>query len=457
MTTLIPDSEQRRIGIRVGEHRRDIIAPESMPLIDVLRASGATIRTSQRIYRERSGEFVDPRSVLGDLDDGDIVAIVDTRVGAPVRRTRGADDATAQSNAIFAWWLMAIAGLVATAIFFVAPVTQPTGWHYPVFVALVGASVISAVFYVRRRRIDTVARGAFALGPAALLAAWAVTVSSPAEFSPIVTLITIAVVQAIFFSVIAVLARYSAERAQLSSLGAVAVGVALVLAAVLVLNLPGAVAACVILGAAPLLMRAIPTTMMHVPPGIFIDFAEHQQSRFAVREVIPAAITTVDVKRVTDLVIRSSARMQVITMAACALIVMSVPVVVLPLASVPLIEFIGRLVLIGCVVLTLALGARKFSSRALKAVMRGTAFVVALLTIVVVFAGLPDVARWSIAIGCLLGCLAVATSVILLARGARSVYWSRFADIVEGMALVFALPAAFVGAGLIHAVQGAMN
>ncbi|MGF3052652.1 hypothetical protein ACQUSY_01605 [Microbacterium sp. YY-03] len=454
MTALIPDSEQRRIGIRVGEHRRDIIAPESMPIIDVLRASGATMRTSQRIYRERSGEFVDPRSRLGTLSDGDVVAIVDAV--APQRKHRPVDEAV-QSNAIFAWWLMGVAGLVSGAIFFVAPATQPAGWFRALFIVLVAASVVTSVLYVRRHRTDKVARGAFALGPAALVAAWAVTVSSPAQFSPIVTLITISVFEAVFFSLIAVLARYSAERAQLNSLGAVAVGVALVLTVVLVLNLRGVVAACIIVGAAPLLLRALPTTMMHVPPGIFIDFAEHQEARFAVREVIPTAITTVDMKRVTDLVTRSTARMHVITMAACALVVVSLPFVVVPLATVPMIEFIGRVVLIGCLVLTLSLGARRFSSRVLKASMRATAFFAALITIVVVLSGLSEVARWSVAIGCLLGCLAIAASVILLARGARSVYWSRFADIVEGIALVFALPAAFVGAGLIQAVQGAMN
>lgn len=455
MTTLIPDSEQRRIGIRVGEHRRDVIAPGSMPIIEVLRASGATMRTSQRIYRERSGEFVDPRSRLGTLTDGDVVAIVDTRTTS--HRRSQADTAVAQSNAVFAWWLMAVSGVLAAAIFFVAPATQPTGWSATLFFLLVAASVIGSVLYVRRHRTDTVARGAFALGPAALVAAWAVTVSSPAEFSPIVTVITVAIVQAVFFSVVAVLARYSAERAQLSSLGAVAVGVAIVLTVVLVLNLRDVVAACVIVGAAPLLLRALPTTMMHVPPGIFIDFAEHQQARFAVREVIPTAITTVDVDRVTDLVERSLARMQVITMAACALVIVSVPFVVAPLASVSLIEFIGRLVLMGCVVLALSLGARRFSSRVLKGVMRVTAFFAGLATIVVVLAGMSDIVRWSVAIGLLLGCLAIAASVILLARGARSVYWSRFGDIVEAIALVFALPAAFVGAGLIQAVQGAMN
>ncbi|MBV0894037.1 hypothetical protein [Microbacterium sp. NC79] len=456
MTTLISDSEQRRICIRMGDQRRDIIAPESMSLIDVLRASGATMRTSERIYRERSGDFVDPRSALGTLNDGDVVAIVDTRVAPAQRRARHQKEA-ALGNAVFAWWLMAIAGLIGGAIFFFAPVTQPAGWMNAIFVALVAASVVSAVLYVRRHRTDKVARGAVALGPAALVAAWAVTLSSPAEFSPIVTLITVAIVEAVYFSLIAVLARYTAERAQLNSLGAVAVGVALVLVAVLVLNLRDVVAACVIVGAAPLVLRALPTTMMHVPPGAFIDFAEHQEARFAVREVIPAAITTVDVDRVTDLVARSTARMQVITMATCALVVMCIPFVVVPLSSEPLIEMIGRLVLVGCVVLALALGARRFSSRVLKAVVRATAFFVGLITIVVVFAGLSEVARWSVAIGFLLGCVAIAASVILLARGARSVYWSRFADIVEGMALVFALPAAFVGAGLIQAVQGAMN
>jgi hypothetical protein len=54
--------------------------------------------------------------------------------------------------------------------------------------------------------------------------------------------------------------------------------------------------------------------------------------------------------------------------------------------------------------------------------------------------------------------IGIATSAVLVAvgRGASSLFWSRLADRVEALCVVFALPAGLVAAGVIDLMRGVM-
>lgn len=457
MTLTQSDANQRRIAIRVGDERRDIVAPEHMVLMDAVRWSGASLRSTQRIMRERSGELLDPRGTLADLEDGDVITIVETKTDRSRKRRSAADNSDQRSSVTAAWWLMGVSGLLAAVILFTIPTLRPVGWQWALVSAVIGGAVLSAVVYVRRKASNTASQGAFALGPAALLAGGGVLMSPPDQFSFGVTLITVAAIVAVFFAGIAVIARSAVERTQLNSLAGVSIGFALIYVVVLALNLSSIVVSAVIVGLTPLVLRALPTTVMHVPPGMFIDFEKHQQARWAVRESIPESIADIDMARVRILVARSSARVQVVAVATCVAAMVSAIFVFPGAAEAPLIEFIARLALAGFFVLALALGARRFVTQSMKWTIRLAAFVVLAMTVFALTGVTSFGVRTATAIALLFLCLVVAAAVVLLARGVRSVYWSRFGDIVEGIALVLSLPAALAAAGIIDAVRGAMN
>lgn len=236
----------------------------------------------------------------------------------------------------------------------------------------------------------------------------------------------------------------------------VAVGVVAGLAlAVLLAGLPGVVAAAVLLGLTPVALRALPVLALSVPDEQLVDLAHVARTAPSVRGPRPRGLGRVNERQVVRTVDSAERRTD-----AGVLLVCAVPPVLVP------------------VVLAAALGDPQ------RATLRGWAAVALVAALVAVLSLQPraargPVARWAprvaaalvlvelaalvgprlgadavpVAAACLVAGLAAAAIGVALGRGWQSVVASRFADAVEGLGVVLALPAALVAADLIETLR----
>ncbi|MFF2052867.1 hypothetical protein ACFVU2_14790 [Leifsonia sp. NPDC058194] len=455
-------TERRRLAIVDGARVHEIVVPVGTLLETALDGIGLRLQPGRHVLVERTGREVATDQPAWRFDDGTLLSVVDLHDRPqPSTRSSTASGAGFPTETV-AWWILGAVGVLVSALVLGGAESLPAGFRIGGAVGLGLAALIVGITWSVRTRDDqapsatATAAPAAALGPVALaFAAGAAAIPPTAHSIPLVVLAGLAAT-AVLAAVIALVAGSEAVR---DSAGAAAV-VLLILGAIwalaLLLGMPAQGAAAISLGAAPVALRALPTMLLDVPPGMFIDYQRYQSTRWAVRERVPEpgeAVTLTGARRIAG---QSTARLQTATVLIAGIAAVSAPVALIPLQPVDPLRYWGQLVLAATVALALLLSARRSSVRLLRWVPRAAAGVVVLSVVVAATLASGALGLSVAAAGLLVIGIATAAVLVAVGRGASSLFWSRLADLVEALCVVFALPAGLVAAGVIDLMRGVM-
>ncbi|MCG7287217.1 hypothetical protein MHY85_14715 [Cellulomonas sp. ACRRI] len=451
MTVQATGAPLTRVAVHLGTRRLDVALDAGRTLGELLAAAGVPLVPGM-LALDSAGRVLDLAApVAAQVADGAVVHVV-----APAPRPRGRA-------------ARARAGWVARR-----PDPQP---------ALLGAAAAAAGVLAAVALIDPVARGWLALAAAVLLgvaavalavvpvaSATAATLAAPVlAFAAGVAAVDpagsadrrLALVAGLVSATAVAAVRWVATRAErrgqdVAGVLVVAVGVVAGLAlAVLLAGLPGVVAAAVLLGLTPVGLRAIPVMALSVPDEQLVDLAHVARTAPSVRGPRPRGLGRVNERQVVRTVDSAERRTDAGVLLVCAL-----PPVLVPLVLVAALGDPQRATLRGwaAVALVAALVAvLSLQPRAARGPVARWAPRVAAALVLVELAALgaprlgPDAVL--LAAGCLVVALAAAAIGVALGRGWQSVVASRFADAVEGLGVVLALPAALVAADLIETLR----
>ncbi|WP_162819186.1 hypothetical protein [Leifsonia aquatica] len=476
-------TERRRLAIVDGPRVHEIVVPAGTAIETALDGIGLRLEPGRHVLVERTGREVAIDQPAWRLDDGALLAVVDLHDRVVADRRRGAETSAAATTETVAWWILGGVGVVVTALALTGGASVPDAARLAMAVGLaVGATVSGVTWSVRARDPRAPAsrtRGATAdaaqaattaapaaLGPLALAFAAGVAAIPPAVHSLPLVVLTGFAAAAVLSAVIALVAGTEGVRDSAGTAAVVLLILGAIWALALLLGLPAQGAAAITLGAAPVALRALPTMLLDVPPGMFIDYQRYQTTRWAVRERVPepgGPVTLAGARRIAG---QSTARMRTATGLIAGAAAVAAPIALLPLQAADPLRYWGQLVLAATAGLALVLGARRSSVSLLRWVPRAAAVVVVLsAAIAAVLAsgalGSGTSASGSLGLSVAAGALLVvgiATAAVLVAvgRGASSLSWSRFGDLIEALCVVFALPAGLVAAGVIDLMRGVM-
>jgi hypothetical protein len=452
-------TERRRLAIVDGARVHEIVVPSGTLLETALDGIGLRLQAGRQVLVERTGREVAIDQPAWRLDDGALLSVVDLRDRPQPSKRSATDSGAAFTTDTVAWWILGAVGVLVSALVLGGTDSLPVDLRIGGALGLGLAALIVGITWSVRTRdgaADAAAAPAAALGPLALaFAAGAAAIPSSVHSVPLVVLAGLAAA-AVLAAVIALVA--SSEQVR-DSAGAAAV-VLLVLGAIwavaLLLGMTAQGAAAITLGAAPVALRALPTMLLDVPPGMFIDYQRYQSTRWAVRERVPEPgepVTLTGARRIAG---QSTARLRTATVMLAGIAAISAPMALVPLQPADPLRFWGQLVLAATASLALLLGARRSSVRLLRWVPRAAAAVVVLAVVAAAILASGALGLSVAAAGLLV--IGIATSAVLVAvgRGASSLFWSRLADRVEALCVVFALPAGLVAAGVIDLMRGVM-
>ncbi|WP_091229761.1 hypothetical protein [Microbacterium sp. 3J1] len=446
--------ERRRIVLQSEDRRIDISLPLDETLDDALILSG--LSTAGRFITIGPGGFEIPGDTeCEDLVDGGLYSLIDrTALPAAGDRPRALAAASRVDHGA-RWWMLAVSGLLLVAVF-----AQGAGeplLRLLVALLLVAGSISGAVAWARRDSAAGVRGILGVLAPVLLsFAAGALLIPAQLEASGHLATASGFLAASVTTAIIAVAARARPMRAAAGTATVLLVGLAAVWGLALLLRWGPAEAAAISLGLVPLGLRALPSSLVNLPEGYFIDYKHFMTSRWTVRGAIPEAVGVLRPDRITAVVDDSSARLIAGTAVLSVVAAAMTPVAFIrPWPDGPIV-LSGGIALMVCTGLALLLTPRHTTSRILRWLPRGAAavvFVVAGLQAAVAlgtgFQVLGAVALFA------LGLVAVAV-VIPIARGASSLIWSRFGDAFEWLAVALALPAALLYADSLSLVRGMM-
>jgi hypothetical protein len=383
------------------------------------------------------------------VEDGAVLHVV-----APAPRPRGKAARAAQRAQAAARrpdpqaGLLALAGTAGAVAAAAVELLDPAhGGTRALVLALVTGALALVLALARPAARTATTLAAPVLGLAAGIAATDPGTGADVRLALVVGLIAAAAVSAV---------RYLTTRAaragdDLAAVLAVGLAVVAVVAlGVLLAGLPGTVAAAVLVGLVPVALRALPVLSLSVPDEQLVDLAHVSRTAPTVRGARPRGLGRVNERQVARTVGQAEVRSDAGVLLVCLLPPLLVPPVLTaaPAGSVP---GWGALALVVALVAALALQPRAARGDVARWAPRVAAAIV--LVEVALLAGdrlgpLPVTA----AVGLLLALLC-ALLALPLARGWRSVGFSRLADLVENLGVVLALPAALVAVDMIETLR----
>lgn len=450
--------ERRRIAIISGDQRVDLAVPLEDTLGDALRVVGYQIEPGRHVLLERSGTELKLTVRGADLVDGAMYSIVDLR--AQLAAGSGGRRADDHGNRGALWWLLAMVAVVAIGVQVLdaSSAGQDAALQRVLAsAALAVAAVVSALVWARRHPQDLSVDAVSMLSPLALgFAAGFVVIPLG-----LVEGVHLAVLAGLLSStVLAALLTATIGGLRLRSSAGVATIILLALSAVWAVTLLSgmgiAAAAAISAGAVPLGLRALPSTLLDVNDGYLLDFEKFMSNRWTVRGAIPESPGEVRIATVRDIVEDSSARLLAGTVLLSIIPVVMVPVALgIELGSDPFVLG-GAIGLLSTLVIALLLIARHTANPALRWVPRGAAIAVLIeVTTGATLAFGPLVLTIAALSFLGLGFFA-AVLLVPIGRGARSLVWSRMADVFEAIAIALSLPAALLAADVLGVVRGMM-
>ncbi|MCC2309575.1 hypothetical protein [Cellulomonas chengniuliangii] len=445
-----------RLALHVGGDRLDVALTPEVSLAAALWAAGVDVRQPGVVVLDSSGRPLPLDEGIGPhVPDGAVVHVV--RPADPQPRGRRASGVVSRRPPAQAGLVVlgGVGGLVAAGAALLAMPAALTGsGGQQALAAVLG---LTAVALVAARSSDRgVADAATLAAPALGFAAGALAVdpslAGGRQLGVAVGLVVAAAVAA---------ARHTVSRtarsaaAELSGVVLVALGVAAaVAAAALLAGLPGALAAAVLVGASPIGLRALPSLTITVPDEQLVDLTLTARTALSVRGPRRPAPPRATWQQVERTVGRAERRKDSGTVLVALVSPLLLPVVLVAPAPSAAARW-GSLVLAACVALALALLPRTARGTTARVMPRLAAAAVLLETVLLTdLGGAPAVAAAAVLV--VVGLVVAATS-LPMGRGWRSVAASRFADGIESLAVVLALPAALVAVDAIALVRAAAS
>ncbi|TDE91727.1 hypothetical protein EXU48_16530 [Occultella glacieicola] len=227
------------------------------------------------------------------------------------------------------------------------------------------------------------------------------------------------------------------------------VSLAVLFGLALLLDVPIHVAPALILGAVPLMLRAMPSASIAVPDEQLLDLSFVARTATSVRGRAPRPPGRVQWQQVERSVRYAERRKAAGLGISSALVVLMAPPVLAAYEPGTITGW-ATLALFAFLVITLGLGPRSYRGVVEKSAPR-FALLVLLVEIAWTARVAPDAGLWSlVVIGAGLG---IALLTMAIVTGWRSVKWSRAGDVIEGIAIVFVMPAALLAAGVLEGMQ----
>ena len=459
---LLTAPERRKIVVLSGENRTDAAVPLDDTLRSALGALGYTLEPGRHALLDRAGAQTDLDTPGSDLLDGSLFSIVDLQIDGRAAAAAAAVAVEERDDKGALWWLVGTLAVVIAAVSLIDAATLGTLGNMAERLAaaliLAAGSVASAVLWAMRSPRNRTGESVAMLAPLALAFAAGVVAIDPAFEASV----HLAVVAGLFAAgVLATLLAATVEALRLRSAAGIAAVVFLALGSVwgvtLLAGLDSWSAAAISAGAVPLALRYLPSTLVNVPEGHHIDYKHFMTSRWTVRGVVPETPRGVEMTFVRESVDASSARL------VTGVVLLSVVAAVfLPLAlarPVPTDGFVlgGTIGLVCTLTIGLLLSARHYAMPVLRWVPRAACAVVVLVAAVGATMMFGQLVILVAAAALLVLGVAAAYILVPIAKGARSLVWSRTADVFEWLAVALSLPAALLAADTLNAVRGMMS
>lgn len=449
----VETAQRRRVVICDGPARHDIAAPVDTTVDAVL--AHVSIDAQHVSVRDRSGAEIDTDRLLRDFLDGEIFTIIDPSAPAAARRHAGPGAPSPSAD-----HAMVVLGVLALVLIALAPLTvrTPAALSAVAGIVIAAGGVAAGVVWVRRAVRDDAMPSGGLFAPLALTMAAGLYVAPTLAWGSIhVAVICAAAAVAVLAAALAVIATGRAVAAALSAVAVLSAILAALWALALLLSLSVPAACALTIGMAPVVLRLLPSTALSAAPGMFIDFVRFQTLRWGAREREPEPAHAVAAAQARTMVAQSSARWQVGTTVMCIAVGVAAPSAFVPLGDADPLTFSGRIALAACAVIALALQSR----RALHGVVRwmpraAVAVIVACVAVSVCEMIGADVVGGVAAVALLAVAVVIAVVIVPVGRGARSLRWSRVADMLESLTVALALPAGLLAAGVVDLLRGMM-
>ncbi|ACQ81457.1 conserved hypothetical protein [Beutenbergia cavernae DSM 12333] len=461
-----PPVDSLRVGVQAGATRHDVVVAPHASVGALVGAIGVDPRAAGLRVVASDGRVLELDAELGDaVATGALVHVVTTAPRAPARSGRrdGGRAAKARADRGAPWWVLAAGlGVVAAGV---AGWSVLDGTGPERDLALLAAALLFLAALVTALAAPPVGRaGGAALAAAPLLAfaAGCLAVDPTAYAAG-----QLGVVVGLLGASLAVALRYVTTYRRRPD-AAAAPGVVLALTLVgtalasvgLLAGFPGASAAAVLLGAMPLVLRALPSLSIDVPDALLLDVGVVQRTAGSVREPAARPPGRVRAASVRHAVRTAQARRHtgalVVAVLAPVLGAVTLAGSAAP-ASAPLVDRLAAyaaLAVVAAVAIAFALGPRTARGIIPTVAPRLAAFALLVeLAIAVGWSDGLDVAVAPAAFVMIGAGLLAAAWVRPFASGWRSVRWSRTADILESTAVVLAAPLGLVAAGVVAAMR----
>jgi len=459
---LLSAPERRKIVVLSGDRRIDAALPLDDTLGEAIRGLGYALEPGRHAVLDRTGAEADLDTPGADLQDGSLFSIVDLQIVGS--RQPAAKRAVAESDGDTGavWWLLGTAALVIAAVALIDAGTTGTladsGVRLAAGFVLGGGAVASAVFWALRRPRDAVSEALAMLAPLALAFAAGVVAIDPGFDSSVhLAVLTGLLAAGVLATMLAAMVDALRLRAAAGTASIVLLGLSAIWGITLLGGMDSAAAAALSAGAVPLAMRFLPSTLVNVADGYHIDYKHFMSSRWTVRGVIPESPGRVEMNEVRDVVDASSARLVTGVVLLSLIVALFLPLAFTrPIVDSPFVIG-GTIGLVCTLAIALVLAARHYATPVLRWVPRAAAGIVVLVATVGVSVMYGDLTVLVIAGALLLGGIGAAVALVPISRGARSLAWSRLADVFEWLAVVLSFPAALLAADVLSIVRGMMS
>lgn len=480
-----------RVALLTGSGRLDLAVTPEARLADILHSAG--IDAEATMVTSTAGTEIDLHAPIAEeISDGAVLSVVADDRTTPARSGRARDTPTRFQRlpAGLAGWVVCGLGLALCVVIVASHAANllAEAGPYPRWLG-VGAPVLlgatGMLLAVRRMprdgradrggtgsdgpparesgRPDGAARGDLSgradhglldetvLAPVFGFAS-GFLVAEPGQYGALRLGLVLALLSA---SVLAVL-RYAVSRREMApshGIAAVLAGVwtavAALFALALLLDLPAYVMPALILGAAPLMIRSMPSAALDIPEEQALDMPFLARTAMSVRGVLPRSPARVRLDHVSRRIRQAEHRERAGMISASVLVAAMVPVVLAGYEPGGLRGW-GTVALVALLVLFLTLAPRSFRRPADKLPPRLALFSV-LVQLAVGVHRFPDALAWGIVL--IVAAVGFAFLAVPLARGYRSVRFSRMGDILEAITVGLVLPAALLAAGAVEGLQ----
>lgn len=438
-----PAPHLRRIALDAAGDRHDLVVPQNEALAGALAAIGVHLGVGEQVLGP-DGSVVDTATSVRDLREGGLYAVAGAAGSAAARS--GASDRTANVSSLP--WALTGFGLAGAALVTAAPESR---WPTVIVLALAAVAALASSSFERRGRGAAFAAALVLAGISAAIAVWPSVAGTPG--------LAIAV-GAASVSVLAAMLGFVASAPLLRAAATPIVVISALFAALAMVSpaLGWSPAQLLIVAgaAAAVGVRAAPSLLVGVDPGYHIDYGRFMVLRWTVRGRVPEYIERVDESRVRDLVDAAEARLASTVVALSVIAAAGIPAAVVPFRSGDLVQVISAAVFVMWMVLGLLLTSRRTAANILRVPPR-VAVAVGLSGLAVGVAPIVPGVIATLAAGLVLAAGVIAAAVILpLARGERSLGWSRTGDIVDSIAVALVLPSGILAAGTLNLLQGVL-